>query len=353
MFTVGIIGAGSIAAKHIEAYKSDKNCYLKSIADINEEQLKNRVSKYQIENAYTDYHEILADDEIDAVDIVTPTFTHKDIIIEALKSGKHVICEKPPTRNAKEAIECKEAAEKYGKVLMYTFVFRFSAEMQYLKEYAEAGKFGDFVCAEATRLTRCASPGGWMLDKAKAGGSLLDGTIHEIDSALYIMGYPKVKSVTGFSSDVNQDLPEKMRGLWAGYKTTDKTPTKRTVDSVTGGYVIFENGSLLNIKSGSILNVIEVATSVELIGSKAGAKLNWRLPDDKIKILEITDNYYFSETVPKLATIAGVPAEIAHFIDCCTNGTECICKLDESVALMEIIDAIYKSAETGKTIYFD
>ena len=157
MFTVGLIGAGTVSARHIEAYKANKNCYLKSIADINEEQLHKRAADYKIENAYTDYHKILADNEIDAVAIVTPTFTHRDIIIEALKSGKHVICEKPPTRTAQEAIECHEAAKKYGKLLMYTFVSRFSAEVQYLKKYAEAGKFGQIVCAEAARLSRCSS----------------------------------------------------------------------------------------------------------------------------------------------------------------------------------------------------
>ena len=278
---------------------------------------------------------------------------YKDIIIEALKCGKHVICEKPPTRTAREAIECMEAAKKYDKVLMYTFVRRFSAEVQYLKKYAEAGKFGQFVCAEAARISRCSSPGGWMLDKEKVGGALLDSAIHEIDSVLYIMGYPKVKSVTGFSSSVNGDLPDRIQGISGGYKTADKTATTRTIDSATSGYVIFENGASLYIKSGSILNAVDPGDYIEIIGEKAGAKIDKKLPDDKLRMIEITDDNYFREVVPKVGKVAGVPAEIAHFIDCCTNGTECICKTEDAVAVMKIIDAIYESAETGKTIYFE
>lgn len=352
MFKIGIIGAGTIAAHHIEAYLAHKDCELVAIADVNEEQLKKRATEYKIESSYTDYHEILSDKEIDAVAIVTPTFTHKAIVIDALKSGKHVICEKPPTRTAQEAIECKEAAEKYGKVLMYTFVRRFSAEVQYLKKYAQAGKFGQFVCAEAARVNRCFSPGGWMLDKEKVGGVLLDAAIHEIDSALYIMGYPKVKSVTGFSSLVNSDLPDKMKGLPACYKTTDKTATKRTIDSVTNAYVLFENGASLYIKSSSVTNAVDIGDCIEIIGEKAGAKIDNKIPDSKLRMLEVTDDNYYQEVYPKVGKVHGVTQEVNHFVDCCLNGTECICKPEEAIAIMQIIDAIYESAETGKTIYF-
>ncbi len=352
MLKVGIIGAGTVSARHIEAYIAHKDCELVAISDVNEEQLKIRATQYKIERAYTDYHEILSDKEIDAVAIVTPTFTHKAIIIDALKAGKHVICEKPPTRTAQEAIECMEAAKKYGKILMYTFVRRFSAEVQYLKKYAEAGKFGQFVYAEAARTSRTFSPGGWMLDKEKVGGVLLDGNIHEIDSVLYIMGYPKVKSVTGFASSVNSDLPDRIQGIAGGYKTTDKTATKRTIDSITNGYVVFENGASLYIKTSSASVAVDVGDHIEIVGEKAGARIDNKIPDKKLRMLEVTDDNYFQEVYPQVGNVHGVTAEVKHFVDCCLNKAECMCKPEEAVMVMQIIDAIYESAETGKTIYF-
>lgn len=353
MFKVAIIGAGNVSARHIEAYQAHPDCELVAIADINEEQLKKRAAEYKIERAYTDYREILEDKDIDAVAVVTPTFTHKDIVIDALKAGKHVICEKPPTRTAEEAIECQEAAKKYGKLLMYTFVCRFSAETQYLKKYAEAGKFGQIVSVEVARTSRCAAFNGWMRDKDKFGGMLLDGAIHELDSALYIMGYPKVKAVTGFTTYINQNLPEKMKGTAAGYQNADKSIVERTTDSATSGFVLFENGASLYIRSSSILNVVEPCAFFEIVGEKAGAKVDKGLSEKNLKMIEISDDNYFREVYPKVGKMNGVKEEVAHFVDCCLNGTECMCKTEEAVALMQIIDAIYKSGETGETVYFN
>ena len=116
--------------------------------------------------------------------------------------------------------------------------------------------------------------------------------------------------------------------------------------------MIFENGSALYIKSSSVLLAVDSGDYIEIIGENAGAKIDKKLPDNKLRMLEITDDNYFQEVLPTVGKVAGVAAEIVHFIDCCTNGTECICKTEEAVEIMKIIDAIYESAETGKTIYF-
>ena len=91
MLNVGIIGAGTISQYHIQAFCKNANCNVVAIADINKALAEKRAKDNGIEKAYGDYREILNDKSIDAVSIVTPTFTHKNIIVEALRSGKDVL----------------------------------------------------------------------------------------------------------------------------------------------------------------------------------------------------------------------------------------------------------------------
>lgn len=353
MLKIGIIGAGSISVEHIRTYKSNGNCEVVAIADINIELAQEKAREYKIEKVFSDYHDILNDKEIDAVSIVTPTFTHKEILIEAIKSGKHILCEKPPALNAKEAKECMELAKGYDNCIMYAFAARFWNEMKFLKEYIDSGKMGKILCAEAVRMHRCDSTRGWFLSKNKAGGGpLIDANIHEIDQALYLMGYPKPKMVVGFTSDVNKDLPTKIKGLNSGWASADKNVYERDVENVASAYVTFENGAYLFIKTSTVLHTVTEGTYIELSGERAGARVAPLHPGEEIKMVDCIDNSYIREFKPILDRSDPYQEEVNHFVDCCINGTECIVKMEEAVTLMQIIDAIYDSAKTGKPIQF-
>ena len=98
MLNIGIIGAGHISTQHIEAYNGIDGCKVKAISDLNKLLARERAQEYGICNVYTNYKELLKDESIDAISIATPTFTHKDIVIDALCAGKNVLCEKPPAK---------------------------------------------------------------------------------------------------------------------------------------------------------------------------------------------------------------------------------------------------------------
>ena len=353
MLVTGIIGAGSISDFHINPYLENQNCRIKAIADINIELATEKAKKYNIEKVYADYKEILQDEEIDAVSIVTPTFTHKNIVLEAIKSGKHILCEKPPALNAEETRECMNLAKNSDKVLMYAFVCRFKSQIQYMKNYIESGKMGKIISAETVRTNLCEKTGGWFLDKKLSGGGpLRDIAIHELDSMLYMMGYPKAKVVLGFASDINKDLPGKIKGYDKGWVSVDVKSYDRNVENVASGYITFENGSYLFIKTSTILNVVKEERYLNICGEKAGVKMEPDISGSELKLIEITEDHYFNDVVPKIANVNPYKGEVDHFVDCCTKGTECICKPEEAVRLMEIIDAIYQSAETGEPIVF-
>ena len=350
MIRIGIIGAGAISEAHLDAYKLNSDCKVTAIADLNLALANERAEKYGIEKVYDDYKKLLADNEIDAVSIVTPTFTHTQIVVDALKSGKNVLCEKPPALSADDVRLCEKTAKEEGKLLMYAFVCRFRNPVKYLKEYIESGKMGKIVYVEGARIYRCMQINGWFTDKTKVGGVLFDSAIHELDTALYLMGYPKPKTVTAFKSDVNSDLPAKFTGTGPKYTSVDTKTYERTIESFINGTVIFENGAALNIKSSSVLNSVNTGCYVDVCGEKAGARTEMGVPGKDLKILELTDDNDFNEFSPEIGSNNIFSEEINHFIDCQIKGTECICKPSEAVRLVEILNAIYKSAETGKPV---
>ena len=350
MLKVGMIGAGSIAKYHLDFFAKNKDAEVVAIADLNEALAKERAQNYGIENCYTDYRKILEDESIDAVSIATPTFTHCSITVEALKAGKHVLCEKPPAMSVEEVERSVAAARETGKLLMWELPLRFKQEIELLKEHIEAGNMGKILQAEAARVYRYSAIGGWFADKKKSGGgNLIDATIHQIDEVMYLMGCPKVKSVLGFSTCVNNDLVGNLKGKYSGWASADKSVHERTIESMASGYVTFDNGASLYVKSASIAYSIKKGTYIDLICEKGGARYE---ENDLTLLMNMQD--YMTEVKPDIETNDN-PYEkaINHFVDCCVNGTECICPGWQGIELMKVIEGIYKSAETGMPVIYE
>ena len=348
MLTIGIIGAGSISRFHLEHYKNNPECRLKSIADVNIELAKERAQNFGIDNYYSDYREILNDSEIDAVCIFTPTFTHKEIMIEAIKSKKHIFCEKPPALNADEVRECVNMLTDYDKCVMYGFACRFKPEVQYMKKYIDSGKMGKIFCAEGARINRLSKSQAWFASKKNGGGVLRDGAIHELDQMLYLMNYPKPKTVLATSSTHNKDLVYKIKSSGSGWKSQDKNVYNRDIEDFIKALITFEDGSSIIIRASDILNSVITGSYVDMNGEKAG----YRLDNNGLKIVEITDDMDMQEVVPVLNSVDFFEAQSKHFINCCLKREDCICKPHEPLRLMEIVDAIYKSAEIGEVVKF-
>lgn len=351
MLRIGIIGAGHISESHLDAYKKIDGCEVVAIADLNGALAEERAAKYNIEKIYTDYKELLKDECIDAVIIVTPTFTHKNIVIDALKSGKNVLCEKPPALNADEVRECEQVAKETGKLLMFAFVCRFRPVNTYLKKLIDNGEMGEFVSAECLRISRCSSSMGWLASRERGGGALRDECIHELDSALWFMGYPKPKTVVATESFVNSDFVAKM--THDSWETFHKVDCERDIESVIDGFVVLDNGVGMHVKTASVLNTVDEPRVIEVCGEKLGAKIapdeNYRMA---LKLIEL-DEPTFVQKTPELPSVSPFFQMLTHFVDCVENGTECLCKPEEALVLMQIIDALYESAETGKPVIFE
>ena len=199
---IGIIGCGGIAnGKHMPSLKKVKDCEMVAFCDIVVERAEKAAAEFGVEGAkvYTDYKELLKDETIDVVHVLTPNRSHSPITVDALEAGKHVMCEKPMAINSAEAKKMLDAAKRTGKKLSIGYQSRFRDDAQYMKREAEEGTFGEIYYAKATALRRRAVPtwGVFLNQEEQGGGPLIDIGTHALDLTLWIMDNYKPKYCVG------------------------------------------------------------------------------------------------------------------------------------------------------------
>lgn len=185
MLNIGIIGAGRIGKVHAESITYHvKDARVKSIADpFFTEEGRQWANSLGIQEIYTDYHEILKDDDIDAVLICSSTDTHADISLEAIKAHKHVFCEKPVSQDLGKIKEVAKALSQSDVKFQVGFNRRFDHNFEAVKAAVADGKIGDVHIVKITSRDPDAPP----LEYVKvSGGLFLDMTIHDFDMVRYL-----------------------------------------------------------------------------------------------------------------------------------------------------------------------
>lgn len=192
---IGIIGTGGISAKHINELLNCENAEIVALCDIDEEALRKKAEKALVpaHKCYTDYTELIADPEVDAVEICTPNDLHAEMARAALAAGKPVNLEKPVALNYKEALSILEAEEKSSAFGMTCFSYRFKPAVRYAKHLVEQGVIGKILGLNVAYLKNSGLWQGrgleWRFDEKRAGtGVLGDLGVHLIDLAQLLSG---------------------------------------------------------------------------------------------------------------------------------------------------------------------
>lgn len=347
-FKIGVIGTGSIAKLHLNAYVDNPDVELVAVSDINLERAQAAADKYDAQRAYGDPNELLADAGVDGVSICTWNNSHASWAIAAVEAGKHVLVEKPISRTYAEALELQRVVQDHDRVVQVGFVRRHSPNCQVLKSFVDAGDLGEIYYAKASCIRRMGNPGGWFADKEiSGGGPLLDIGVHVIDLAWYLMGSPRATAVSGntyFKLGNRSNVTTMPR-----YKVSDYDPTKNSVEDMANAVVRFENGASLLVDASYSLHAIKNSIDVSVYGDKGGAELE---PELKIAT-ERNDTVINIEPQISSGTFeleTGFGNEIANFVDTCLGRTESVAPAWHGVEIMKILDGIYASAESGKEI---
>ena len=348
MIKVGVIGTGGISGVHLGGYSRNPNVEIYALCDINEKNLAKRAEEYKVSRTFTDYREMLALKELDAVSVCTWNSAHAECAIAALRAGKHVLCEKPMALNTAQAQEMEKAAKENGKLLMIGFVRRFGNDCAVLKDFIDSGSFGEIYYAKAQYLRRKGCPGGWFGDKSRSGGGpLIDLGVHVIDLCRYLMGGPQPVSVYGatFNKLGDRRHIKDARGYSSTVVSKDDIID---VEDMATALIRFDNGAVLSVEASFSLNIEKDVGNIELFGTKAGCKL-----DPELTIFTDMNDYLANVKLAQSTALSfdGLfDNEINHFVECIETGKPCRNPAQDGVTLMKILDGIYESARTGHEV---
>jgi len=353
----GIIGCGGIAnGKHMPSIRRIEELEMVAFCDIIPERAEKAAKEYGTTDAktYKDYKELLKDDKIDVVYVLTPNREHSFITIDALKAGKHVLCEKPMAKTSKEAKEMVEAAKNAGKILTIGYQGRYRENSQYLKKMVTRGDLGEVYFAKAHAIRRRAVPtwGVFLDGDAQGGGPLIDIGTHALDLTLWTMDNYKPKSVMGsvFHKLNSQGDSGNAFGKW--------DPEDFTVEDSAFGFIKMENGATIILESSWALNTLDEGEAItSLCGTKAGADM--KMGQDSLRINGDDMGKLYTKT-PVLSaggvafySGAGTSPELVEqriFVDAILNDAPLTVLPEQAYVVTQILEAIYKSAKTGKVV---
>ena len=219
---LGIIGTGQIGKSHIRKYQEVPDCKIVAVADLNKAEATRVATEFDIPQVFTQFRELLAVDEIDAVDVCLHNNFHAPVTIAALEAGKHVYCEKPMAGAYPDAKAMLATAKKRRRKLSIQLSTLFSMESKAARRLIDEGHVGDIYYAKSYGFRRRGRP--WVdgygsnafVQKATAqGGALYDMGVYHISNILYLLGNPKVKTVTGSThAEIDMYADRRKSGPW-------------------------------------------------------------------------------------------------------------------------------------------
>jgi predicted dehydrogenase len=207
---LAITGLGFMGTTHARAAMALDNLRLAAVVDPNEKKrsgdlrevggnlgTQGELMDFSKLRQYARFEEVLADAEVDAVDICLPTDLHAPMAIAALRAGKHVLVEKPLALSVAACEDVLREAESSGKILMTGHVLRFFPVYVEAARLVRSGALGPIRMAWFRR--HCAKPawGGWLMDPARSGGGIFDLLIHDVDYSIWLFGEPSTMTAAG------------------------------------------------------------------------------------------------------------------------------------------------------------
>ena len=335
---VAVIGTGSVADAHLYSYQKSERARLVAVCDVVETRAARAAERFEAESSCTDYRDLLRREDVQAISICTPPALHVEISVDALNSGKHVLCEKPvsPTLEGLDAIA--EAQRGSGKVFSGVFQLRFGKGAQQLRIAVDEGRLGRIHLGVAETLwyrgeDYFSVP--WRATWAEqCGGVTVSQAIHLVDALIWYLGDPR----TVFAQ------ADEFRGL---------TECEETCVAV----VRFAGGAVGQITSTVVATGPE-KSRLELYGTEASAVSQGTVYDATASAFEIgcpdpkaaqDIHDELEERVPRGYTILHRP-QVEDFLDAIIEGREPLVGVPECRSALQLTAGIYKSAMTGERV---
>ncbi len=340
---VGMIGVGSIADLHAEGYRGNESAKIIGVTDLSRDVAEVKAKKYGAETVYESVEKLLADPKIEAVDIAVPTISHMPLAIKACEAGKHVMLEKPMGRTVQECDQIINAADRAGVNLMVDHSLRFFPPFRQCKKIVEEGGIGDLVKMRATHMGWGYM--GWRADPEQAGGGLLiEGAVHPLYLTEWFLG--KIKRVSAITGKTpHTSMPTEDVAMIVLESTND---SYGVIDAnLNGPFPLWDDHlELVGTKGMIIANGAEqqIIRGPPIWHFKDGMWSAYREKTfgDEFPI-EIPNEVEW--TWPKCFTYA-----VGEFISSILDGRQPATTGRDGRRAIELVQACYESAKTGRTV---
>jgi len=339
---ITIIGYGGMGSFHAKLILANPEVELHGVFDILES--RQRAGEEDGYIAYASLEEALNDAHADTILIATPNDVHKEIALQALRAGKHVICEKPVTLNSEELLEIMDTAKERDRVFMVHQNRRWDNDFQMVKDLYEHRKIGEIFHIESRVQGANGIPGDWRHLKAHGGGMLLDWGVHLLDQLLYLIDSPLVK----VAADLSYILGDEVDDGFISYLTFENGVTA-LVEVGTTNYVKLPRWYVKGTKGSAVIEdwdlkgKIVKQSGLELVAApkpiKAGQGLTKTMAPPSEEAI-ITENF------EKVTTL--MDPFYTNFAKVVSGEAEPIVKNEEVYHLMKIIASIFEAAKTGQ-----
>lgn len=336
-----LIGCGRISPNHYEAAKNNK-LEIISICDVDEQNMEDKALKHDLPDSvhrYTDYQEMLAKEDLDLVAVCTESGKHAEIALACIDAGCHVIIEKPIALSLEDADKVIRRAREKGVKVCANHQNRFNKSIQKIREARDKNRFGKMMYGTAhirwNRGWEYYSRAKWRGTWEQDGGALMNQCIHNIDLLRWMMG-DDIDEVFAYTDKLNHDYIE--------------------AEDMGIALVKFSNGSYGVIEGTTDIYPKNLEETLYLFGSKGTVKAGghsvnlieeWRFADELDDPDEVKRE--FGENPPNVYGFGHTPL-YADMIDAIQNDREPYVSGEDGRRALELVLAIYKSAEEGRPI---
>jgi len=324
MLKIGLLGAGMIGNTHVDGFLSMKSkiAQYTAVCEVDTNKRNEFAQKYSL-HAFADLNEMLADPDIDVVDLCLPSFMHEEYAVKTARAGKHLLIEKPIAFTLEAARNIFTAAREKGTRIMVAQVIRFWPEYAKIKEICDSGELGDIITVYAARLGQMVTWVDWYKNPAKSGETLLNLTQHDIDFLHYLLGKP-VSVYSAGTRDTHNNYNDVMNIF------RFRCGANAIVDgslSMTAGYPFTMRMRVL----GTIGTLEFQYTADENIGPDSASSLIWYRPGEKGQKVEAEKYDPYGK-------------EIEYFVQCVAAGKDPETVPEESV--MQVLASIVAAKES-------
>ncbi|MCC3371695.1 Gfo/Idh/MocA family protein [Cohnella sp. REN36] len=263
---IGLIGAGQIGKLHLERYAAIPGVEIAAVCDVNAEEAARVSRQYGIPRVYTHFRELLAEPDLEAVDVCLHNNFHEPVTTAALLAGKHVYCEKPIAGAYADGLKMVQTAVAAGRMLHIQLAQLYSKETKTAKQLIDAGKLGKPYHARSTGFRRRNRPfvdgygtPAFTRKETAGGGALFDMGVYHISRMLYLLGNPQPLRISG---QVYQEIAmDEERRAHSGFD----------VEEFAAGFVKLQDGITLDIAESWAISLGGFEGSV-IVGSEGGIR---------------------------------------------------------------------------------